>query len=640
MPKITPRQPDSTVTVKTRTKDKTKPGDWWNSSSKLELTEKLLSTTAFLKEQNQRRYHQASLYAKLYGNMPLFGWLGSNLSRFNTKNQLPSDRPTMSVITSCTDTVVARVTQDRPRPEFITDDGDYKQRTISKQANRFIGGEFYQTKAYELGALALRDGCVWGTGVTKVLKRNKKVALERRLHTQLLVDHNEAFLNDPRQLIEIQLIDRAVLANIFPKDKSKIESAEQAYPDTSGESERTVADQVMTAEAWRLPSHKDADDGLHVIACTSGIILEEPWTKDRFPFAFLHYSKPQVGFWGQGLAERLFGIQNGINQLLMQIHASINLVGVPRVFVEDGSKVVKAHLNNSVGSIVTYRGTKPSYEVAPCVPVELYTQLQNLIQYAYQQEGISQLAAQSQKPQGLTSGEAIRSYDDIQSDRLSLLSKQYQQYYIDLAYLVIDSAREIAEEEGSYQTVFPDKNGTKQIDLPDFEVIQDPFVIQCASVSSLPKDPAGRLQKVTEMMQAALITPQEGRRLLDYPDIEQEDRLASAGEERILKIMDEIVEEGKYTPPDPFMDLTLANQIVVQYYNLYSTTNLEEEKQEMLRNFFSQVLSLKQQAQSAMMPPPGVAPPGSPPGIPGNQPQASPMPMPQNEMLPNVPGAA
>lgn len=629
MPKITPRNPDTTVTVKTTTKNKTKPGDWWNAGSKTEMCEKLLSTTAFLKEQNQRRYHQDSLYAKLYGNMPLFGWVGTNLSRMSTKQQLPTDRPTMSVITSIIDTIVSRITQNKPRPLFLTDDGDYKQRTISKQANRFIGGEFYQTKAYELGSLSLRDACVWGTGVTKVLKRNKKVVLERRLATQLLVDHNEAFLNDPRQLIEMQLIDRKVLANIFPEVKSKIESAEEAYPDSSGESEKTVSDLVMTAEGWRLPSHEDAGDGLHVIACSSGIILEEKWEKERFPFAFMHYSRPQVGFWGQGAAERLFGLQNGINQLLMQIHTSIQLVGVPRVFVEDGSKVVKAHLNNSVGSIVTYRGTKPQYEVAPCVPVELYTQLERLIQYAYQQEGVSQLAAQSQKPAGLTSGEAIRSYDDVQQDRLSLLNKGYEQYYIDLSYLIIDTAREIAEEEGKYQTVYPDKNGAKEISLPDFKMIKDPFVIQCYDVSALPKDPSGRLQKITEMMQAALITPQEGRRLLGYPDIEQEDKLATAAEERILKIMDEIVEEGKYTPPDPFMDIALANTKVVAYYNLYMACGLDADRAEMLRNFFSQVLALKQAAT-----PPPMMPPQ------GGSPQANPMAPPQNEMIPNVPGAA
>ena len=42
-----------------------------------------------------------------------------------------------------------------------------------------------------------------------------------------------------------------------------------------------------------------------------------------------------------------------------------------------------------------------------------------------------------------------------------------------------------------------------------------------------------------------------------------------------------IVENGKYTPPDSFLDLTLAAQLTVQYINLYLAANLEEKKADM-----------------------------------------------------------
>jgi hypothetical protein len=216
--------------------------------------------------------------------------------------------------------------------------------------------------------------------------------------------------------------------------------------------------------------------------------------------------------------------------------------------------------------------------VAPCVPVELYSQLQRLIEYAYQQEGISQLAASSVKPGGLTSGAALREYDDLQTDRFAALAKRYDNFFIDLAYLVTDQARDIAINEGSYSTIYPNKDGTKEIDLPDMDILKNTYVIQCFDSSSLPRDPAGRLQKITEMMQAGLIDPQEGRRLLDYPDIEQVDKLANASEERILQILDQIVDKGEYTPPDPFMDLNRARSLVVQYINLYESAHLEERE--------------------------------------------------------------
>jgi hypothetical protein len=637
MPKITPRDSNNTVHVKTMPDVKKDiPSDWWNSNTKSEMCQKLLSTVSFLKEMNQAKYRQASIYARMYGNLPLVGWVGSTLAKMNSSQQLPYDRPTMSVVTSCVDTLVSKLSQSKPVPSFLTSGGDYKQRKISDQINKFIKGEFYQTKAYELGVAALRDACVLGTGVIKILEdRERKVCLERRIYVDLLVDPNDSFYGAPRQLYELKLVDRSVLMDQFPRYRSDIEKAQQAYPDNSGDSSRSVSDTVMVVEGWHLKSGPDATDGIHTIACSEGILLEEKWEKKTFPFSFLNYSNRLVGLWGQGIPERQMGTQVEINKLLMTMSSAINLVGVPRVFVEDGSKIVKAHLTNNVGAVVTYRGTKPIYEVAPCVPAEMYEHLQRLINYCYQSEGISQLAANAQKPSGLTAAAALREYNDIQSDRFAELSDRYEKFYNDIAYKAIDLAIDIAKRDGSYQTIYPDKNGTQEIELPDWKKINDPFVIECYDISSLPNDPAGRLQKVTEMMQAGIVSPDEGRRLLNFPDIESEDKLAIAAEERILKILDDIVEEGKYTPPDPFMRLDLAEQKVVQYYNLYASQKLEEEKLQLLRNFFTQIKSVQQQAMPQPMP--GM-PQGA--GAPGQPALANPMPLPQSDLLQNARQAA
>jgi len=632
--KVTPKPKGEreTVTYKTQPDSKKKGANqsykWWLGKSKEERAQQLIATAAFLKEQQSFRYRQATIYGRLYGNMPLYNYAGSSRSQVNST--LPIDRPTMNIVQSCVDTLVSRICQSKPRPVFLTDNGDYKERNLAKNLNNFIMGEFYQTKAYQLGELALRDGSVLGTGCIKIYEDHKKrVALERVMLTELLVDHNDALYGDPRSLIQFKLVDRSVLYEIFPDSKSKVASAEQAFPDSGGESERTTSDQVMIVEGWHLPSGEDSGDGLHVIACSSGELGEEEWTKDYFPFEFMHYSPRILGFWGQGLAEQLMGTQVEINKILSTISVSINLVGVPRVFVEDGSKVVSAHLNNSIGSIVKYQGTKPSYEVAPCVPQELYAQLERLINFGYQQSGVSALAATSQKPAGLNSGEAIRNYDDLQSDRFASLNKRYDHFYVGLTYKIIDKARDIAERDGEYQTVYPNKNGIKEINLPESKLLDNPFVIQCFEASSLPRDPAGRIATVTEWMQAGLISPEEGRRLMDFPDLDQENKLANAKEERILQILDDIIESNKYTPPDPFMNLDLAEKKVVEYYNLYTQAKLEEGKAENLRKFFQQIQDLK---KAAMPPPlPGM---GMPPGA---APLAAPQAPPTSELLPTAP---
>ena len=188
---------------------------------------------------------------------------------------------------------------------------------------------------------------------------------------------------------------------------------------------------------------------------------------------------------------------------------------------------------------------------------EIYEYIQWLINNAFQISGISSLSAQGLKPAGLNSGEAIRSFDDLQSDRFASMARRYQNAYIDLTNLMLETAEEIADETGSYTTVFPGKDGTHEVDFKSIKMLGDSFVIQLMEESSLPKDPAGRQAKLSEMLAAGEISPQEFRRLSNFPDLEQSDRLASALEERILHALDEIVENGMRNfdtiAPDVFM---------------------------------------------------------------------------------------
>lgn len=603
--------------------------EWWPKKlTDAERASALCSTVAYLKTNQTYRMRQLAVDVRLYCGLSVYSYAGSNVSKMDQTKSLPDDRPTFNLIQSCTDTLVSRLSQSRPAPVFLTDNADYRTRHLAQQMNSFILGEFYQTKAYEKSTKMLRDCIVMGTGVLKVYEGdNGKVAVDRVLETDLFVDANDAINGEPQQLYQLKLMDREKLITQNPDSSDILDSTPNSYPDNSPDSGRTSADQVMVVEGWKLPSGPDAKDGRHVIATVNGIILDEPWTKQKFPFVFMNYSDPFLGFFGQGLATQLFGTQLTLNRILYTIARAITLVGVPRVLQEQSSKIMTAAHNNELGVIVKYSGTKPEYVVAPCNAPELYSERDKLIQYGYQQTGVSAMQASSVKPEGLDSGEAIRSYDQISTDRFAELSRKYDNVFIDLAYLITDTAIDIAKRDGKYQTIYPNKDGTKEIDLPKMTFLQDPFVIQCFNESSLPRDPAGRAAKITELVQAGMITLKEGRRLLGSLDNNQSERLANASEERIFQILDNIVESGKYTQPDTFLDLQLATELTVQYINLYVAAKLEENKAQMLRDFFTQVQVLIQ----AATPPPMPAQP---------TPQAQPMPQPQSPLVSNAVGTA
>ena len=592
---------------------------WWEAQTEGDLVAQVLSTTEYLKRTNATRIRQASIFTRLLTGKPLYNYLAANATLDNS-NQLPIGRPTANICYACTDTLVSRISQDRPKPTFLTDGGNYKERKLAKEANAFIQGEFHRAKAYDLSALMLRDACALGDGLIKVVPnmKNLKVDLERTIETELLVDFNDAYYGKPRQLIQMKLVDRSVFKDLFPDAEEQIEGALAGNVDSTPRSTETIADQIIVSEAWHLPSSDDADDGRHVIVCTNGVILDEKWEKSYFPFTKLGYNPNIVGWFSQGLVEILMPTQMEIYRMLIVASQSIELMGVPRIYIDEMSKILETSFNNRIGTIIKGRGNAPEFLNAISNAPEIYQWIQWLIANGQNMAGLSQLSTSGIKPAGLNSGEAQRQFDQIQDDRFAALAKRYQNTFPELAHMMIDCASDIQEESGKpYITVFPDKNGIRQIDLKSISKLNDNYVIQLFEESSLPKDPAGRQAKLSEMLAAGEISNQEFRRLSNFPDLEQDDRLAAALEERILKSLDEIIENGDKNyndiAPDVFMlDPTdMATTKCTQYINLYSTQQLEEEKVQVLRDWFTQVQDLKNQA---MAPAPQTGP------APGQQP--------------------
>lgn len=598
---------------------------WWLAQDDQSLCSQLLSTTQFLKNYHSSRIRQASLYSRLFSGKPLYNYLAST-STLDNSQQMPMGRPTANVVYSCIDTVTSKITQDNPTPIFLTDAGHYKERRIAKEFNNFILGEFYRTKAHMLGAEAFRDSAILGNGFVKIVEKDKKVALERTLETELLVDFNDAYYRNPRALIHTKLCDRGLLADEMPKGSDKIYKSQGGTVDSSPQSTDTISDQIIVSEGWHLPSGIGAKDGRHVIVCSEGVLLDEEWDKDYFPFEKQDYNSNTVGWFSQGLAEILFPTQMEIYKMLIIASQSLEMTGVPKIIISEMSKVLETAFNNNISSIIKVKtmAEAPEFVNPTSNNTEIYEYIKWLIENAFQISGISSLAAAGTKPAGLNSGEAQREYMNIQSDRFSAIQKRYQEFYPSLAYKMIDKASDIAKREGKYTTIYPGKDGTREVDLPKSGMLKDTYVIKCFDESSLPKDPVGRQSKLSEMLAAGEISNQEFRRLSNFPDLEQSDQLAVALEERILHDLDQIIEKGKkgYCPPDEFiLDPTdLATTLTVQTYNKYAVTDLEEEKLQLIRDYFLAVQDLKQKANP---PPPQPMPQQEQGSLPVAPPQAS-----------------
>jgi len=619
--KKTPKE----IIVQTKSKSKVDETNqsykWWLAQTDEELVAQLLSTTAYLKKTNQPRIRQASIFTRLHSGKPLYNYL-ANVGTLDNSQQLPIGRPTANVCYSTTSTLVSRITQNKPKPTWLGSDLHYKERKISERMNQFIMGEFFRTKAYQLGPLALRDCCVIGDGLVKVFRKADKVALERRISTELLTDYNDGYYGSPRSMIEVKLVDRGEMLGLMPDKADIILKAQHGNIDNTPLSTETVSDQFIVSEGFRLPSFEGAKDGRHSIVSSAGVLLDEPWTKQGFPYAKIGYNSNIVGNFSQGLCEILMPTQMEIYKMLIIASQAIELMGVPRILIDEFSAILETAFNNNIGSIIKYKNVKPEFLNAISNPPEIYEWIKWLIENAYQISGVSALSAAAQKPAGLNSGEAQRVFMDTQDARHADLETKYATFYEDLAYLVVDTACDIAKDTGEYLTVYPNKDRTREVDLPEAVVLRDTYIIQCFNESSLPRDPAGRQAKLSEMLAAGEIDKKEFRRLSNFTDLEQSDSLAIALEERILKCLDDIVEKGDkgYEPPDAFIldPDDMATTLCVNYINKYIVTDIEESKMQLLRDWFTAVQELKKQAN----PPPQLPAPGTAGQTPTpNQPQ-------------------
>lgn len=600
---------------------------WWMLKGD-KAAASVISVVTSLYQNQQLRLSQMKNEARLYGNLTTLGPLATLLGNMARLRPAAPGRSTYNVIQSVTDTVTAKIAKSKPEPLFLTSGGNFHQQRRAQRLTDWVGGVLYENKAHALAVQAIRDACVWGSGLVYVFPQNGRVGLERVLPAEIFIDEVEGFYRQPRQIHWVKLRDVDTLIDAFPKSKQDLLTQDPAKV-LNPVYGYTAADLRQVTESWHLPSGPDAGDGRHMIICGDIVLISEEWNRSYFPFAKIDWAPRQYGYWAQSLVEQLQGIQMEINQLSWVAQRSFYMAGSYKVFLKMGSKVVKEHLNNDVGSIVNWAGdTPPAYVTPPIIQPEHLARIETLKQSAYEQAGISQLSASSVKPAGLNSGRALREHQDIESDRFTVPGQAFEQFFLDLAKLVIAVAEDIDESgEAELKVRMPGRRTLKTLDFAECRMDAEEFITKCFPVSALPKEPAGRLETITEMVQAGMISLERGRRLLDFPDLDAEEGLGNAQLEYLHSVLDGIVDDGEFTPPESFDNLAEGRQLALQYYALGRSAGLEPERLQMLRDFMEQIDQITQEAAG---PPPGAPVPGAP--------QAAPMAPPQSDLIPNAPG--
>src|ERR1019366_4854627 len=426
--------------AKTKLKTIASPNRWWLAEEE-QLPGAIMSQVAAIINADRGRIDSYNTYAKLYGTFTPTFWNGYQLANSGRPQAPIRDRLTYNIVQSCIDTVTSMMIQNKPKPMFLTNAGESKVQRRAKLLDAYCYGTFYANDAYNLGPKIFRDSAVWGDGLVHVYTEEGRVKFERVLPYEILVDYLESHYGpeSTKSLHRIKNIDRTELAGMFP-DKAADISKMSGTAHFISASSWSVADTVTVVESWRLPV--GGNPGRHIIVTENTVLLEEDYDDQFFPFAVMRCSPRLYGWFSQGMAEQLVPIQVEINRTLISIQRSLYLGGTQKIFVKNGSKVIKSHLSNDLGLILEYAGdTPPVYATPQIVQPEIYAHLQTILGMGYQLPGISQMNAAAVKSPGVDSGRAMRTEANINSQRQQVLSQQYENFFVQLSKIIVSVSR-------------------------------------------------------------------------------------------------------------------------------------------------------------------------------------------------------
>jgi hypothetical protein len=378
------------------------------------------------------------------------------------------------------------------------------------------------------------------------------------------------------------------------------------------------SDMVEVFEGWHLPVRSDGSDGKHVIFIERAMLFSETYAEKRFPIIVSRWSSRRKSWFGKGLCELLSGIQAEINHTLRTLQVSLHLTAVPKTFLQDGTKISKTSFNNDIGAIVQFSGPPPVPGQLAKTPPELMQHLDYLYGKAYELAGVSRLSSQGHKPAGLDAAVALREYRDIEDERFAILQRAQDKLFVDIA----KSFLAIVRCNPKILVKIPGRDFLRTMSYKDVKVRDEEFSLEFFSTNALPRDPAGRLAMIQEMLQAGWLSQVDAMRLLDFPDVESYLDSQLAPSELIDLIIDQILDGEDYQAADEFMDLTMA---IPRFLNARSKAIIDKAPSDVIDNLSAWI----EQAKLLLEPPAPVAPPAmpAPMGVPASQPVSELMPV-------------
>ena len=583
------------------------------------------------------RLYEGTEYRRYAAAIQVLQQQGFNAARLNASK-------------SVVNTLVSRLSKDRPMPSFVVNDADWSLKRRARQYRKFILGEMLENQFDELRREALLDGTALGNGFTRIDDSGDgdRVFAERVLREELLFDPRECKYSQPRNPIRVYRVARDRLGEMYPDFAKQIANApaSAARPQEELDDETrmlSLDDYVDVWEAHHLPIGDGDDTGRHALCIDGATLCYETWDSPRMPYAMYRHEKPRRGLWARGLMWDLKDIQHRVNCIVRDIQLNVSATGRGFFLQREDSAIPVEMLASWQPFSIKYKAAPPQWQAPQPFHGAQLEALKFFVDQMYELTGVSQAAAQSRSSLGPgASGVALDTQYDIDSERFAMQEAQLADYSMQAARLFIDASKRCAKRrkamEGTkrskaYVTSWVHRDAIEQLEHDDVALEDKDYKLQLEPINSLPTTRGGKLSEVGQLAQAGIIPQWLVQALFDEPDLMRASRITLGAFYNAERKMELLADPDKPMPvPMPYNDLELELKMTVAYLNYSEAENAPPEVIDRYVQYMDMVQAAIDKKNAATMPPGGAGPgappmpaagPGSP--IPASLPGAQPM---------------
>lgn len=571
---------------------------WWPEA---DPAEKVMARARAIARDQQWRRAQDELYLHLYSETEWRGVYGIDRRRPSAYERVDVKRNRLSinVVRNICNAATSMLVRSRPYVNFQTDGADFSMMTLARKRERFVQACFIRERIHEVSQARVRNACIFGTGGTKVVRRDGRIRYENILPGEILVDEQEGMAGEPPCIYQAKIVDKLQLAALYPEHEKAIMAAgsQGAYNGVSH------AAQCLVVYAWHFRSTLDDDhDGVEALCIDGATLYKRKYNWRTFPGTFFRWGVPPFGWYGSGLPAELVGKQYEINALLRMIRDACYYGGNMKVFAEKGANINFAQLSNTTRiPVIEYVGREPKFAINDVASPQIFSHLQYLVQSAYNDTGISQLDAQSQTPAATMSGRARLVHQNNESLRFKDAVERYENGYIELAERTLEAATDELDENDDAEVMFRGREHLEQIKLSDIALrsADEDLDVQRWSSSQLAQSPGARMEQVDFLVQNGYVPRNRGLVMMDLgQDFRSEMDVQNAPYNLIDERIERMLYEGEPQSPSPLMDLEYAKtRVQLEIQRCEMRRGVPPDRIDLLREFWNECVDMLTKAQ-------------------------------------------